>query len=528
MEVFVFLAGFAELHNAFFLPREKLPVCAGGGWIGGDSHRTLDRAARTRKPLQQRVPSGVRLGTTIAAWRPMKRFGILALLVACSASPVRSTAEDASAEGALNADALAVPFYFSMPRAALGDLPSIGAGGAGGASGASAYRIATIAPRETSLAEHAGLHVIAVPDRSSAEGRRQVRRDMTKNLAEAGVLRDGDVVVGVRFHQKDSVPYVHLQMGAQHTALVFTREGVPYHVDEPLDLEHMRFDPPATSVPAVRPRASLGPASSFTSRKIVSQFDADAYTSTGTAGMPMLHIVRPRFIDATRTESMRRWIERIGERWEYLQAAGVLKYNANFLAPVAPRLGGTKKSVTILGKTLLGDELPQPGALAMYCSELSWHLLALSNCSDEDVHAAGPEGAACASDTPFALQPMASTERALGFTDGPLAVIRSAGLSADENAALLGVVFPAHPDASRLTTLHRRMNDSFRELIPVMASYYRARVDGAANAWTLAADANHQLGDVLNYSPSSYLVEAMRPAAERRFDYVATVVFVDP
>lgn len=449
----------------------------------------------------------------------MKRFGVLALLMACSASADRGgrEAEESSAEGALNADALAVPFYFSMPRAALGELPSVGAG---------AYRVATIAPRETSLAEHAGLHVIAVPDRSSAEGRRQVRRDMTKNLAEAGVLKDGDVVVGVRFHQKDSVPYVHLQMGAQHTALVFTRNGVPYHVDEPLDLEHMRFDPPATTVPAVRPRASLGPASSFTSRKIVSQFDADAYTSTGTAGMPMLHIVRPRFIDATRTESMRRWIERIGDRWEYLQAAGVLKYNANFLAPVAPRLGGTKKSVTMLGKTLLGDALP--GELAMYCSELSWHLLALSNCGDEEIHAAGPEGAACASDSPFALQPMASTERALGFTDGPLAVIRSAGLTADENAALLGVVFPPHPDASRLTALHRRMNDSFRELIPVMASYYRARVDGAANAWTLAEGANHQLGDVLNYSPSSYLVEAMRPAAERRFDYVATVVFVDP
>lgn len=100
-------------------------------------------------------------------------------------------------------------------------------------------------------------------------------------------------------------------------------------------------------------------------------------------------------------------------------------------------------------------------------------------------------------------------------------------MNEEQATKLLGAVFPAHPDASRLTALHRRMNDSFGELIPVMKSYYSARLQNAANTWALAAEANHQLGDVQNYAPSSYLIEAMRPFADRRFDYVATIVFVD-
>ncbi len=441
----------------------------------------------------------------------MKRSLVLAVaLFACAGGRQDASVDDA----ALSADALEVPFYFALPKSALPEPPTV-----------NGYRSFRVTVRESLVAEHAGLNVIAVPDRTSTDGRKQVRREMTQKLADAGLLRDGDVVVGVRFNQKDSVPYVHLQMGAQHTGLIFTRGGVAHHVDEPLDLEHMSFDPPASSVPAERSRDALGPPSSFRARKIVARFDSDAYVKDGTSGMPMLHIVRPRFLDDVRVERMRAWIERIGERWEYLQAAGVLRYNPNFLAPAAPRLGGTRKSVTLLGKTLLGDALP--GELDMYCSELSWHLLALSNCSEDDVRSAPTEGAACAADVPFALQPLASTEQAIGFTEGPLAIMREAGLDVGAAAPLLRAVFPARPDASRLTNLHRRMNDQFRDLVPMMSAYYEARLGGAPDVWERSREANRRMNDVENYAPTSFLIEALKPTSERKFDYIATVVFVD-
>ena len=83
----------------------------------------------------------------------------------------------------------------------------------------------------------------------------------------------------------------------------------------------------------------------------------------------------------------------------------------------------TTQTVTELGRIILGAGTTD---LPMYCSEFAWHMLALSRCSESEIRAAGPEGAACVKPV-FAPMQLAATDAAsTGLAEGPLVSILAA------------------------------------------------------------------------------------------------------
>ena len=62
-----------------------------------------------------------------------------------------------------------------------------------------------------------------------------------------------------------------------------------------------------------------------------------------------------------------------------------------------------------------------------------------------------------------------------------------------------------------------------------LSQYYGARAQGATVDQTSASAGQLNAGvqNVPNYSPTSFLVNAVQPVGLRKIDYVATVVFVD-
>ena len=83
----------------------------------------------------------------------------------------------------------------------------------------------------------------------------------------------------------------------------------------------------------------------------------------------------------------------------------------------------TTQTVTQLGKIILNKGTMD---LPMYCSEFAWHMLALSNCTEADILAAGPEGASCVKPVFAPMQLAATDAQSTGLAEGPLVRILAA------------------------------------------------------------------------------------------------------
>jgi hypothetical protein len=432
----------------------------------------------------------------------LKAFSFLALLTMTAAAGCAAPTDDADAESSQDAvtsspdstKLLDVPFYFSVPKAAITTEVN-----------RAAYSYPTVWNTSTEVKE-SGLRVIAVKQAgTSPSAKKAARQDMARQLAKAGVLQDGDIALTFRPELAGTLAYPHIQMGATHASLVYTKDGQAYNVDSPLDEEY------------------------------VGQFNtlhfAGGTNSTGGAetGTDALHILRPAGFDAARRAQLQKWASAVAKNRAY----GKVRFQKDYLTPIfASKRMTTTQTVTLLGKIILNEGTMD---LPMYCSEFAWHMLALSNCSEAQIRDAGPEGASCVKPVFVPMQLASTDAQTTGLAEGPLASLSLA--PAADRAGLINQIFKC-PDArtpgceaagGRLSSGHRAVSEQVAPLMPGLAQFYGGRAQGATPEMTAggAAQLNEGVHNVPNYSPTAFIVSAVQPANLRKIDYVATVVFVD-
>lgn len=424
----------------------------------------------------------------------LQAFSFLALLSLTAAAGCAAPTDDADAESTQDAvtsspdsaKLLDVPFYFSVPKAAITTEVN-----------RAAYSYPTVWNPSTEVKE-AGLRVIAIKQAGTSPSAKKIaRQDMAKQLAKAGVLQDGDIALTFRPELQGTLAYPHIQMGTTHASLVYTKDGQAYNVDSPLDGEY------------------------------VGQFNtlhfAGGTSASGTVdmGTDALHIIRPAGFDGTRRAQLQKWASAVAQNRAY----GKVKFQKDYLTPIfASKQMTTTQTVTELGKIILNEGTME---LPMYCSEFAWHMLALSNCSEAQIRDAGPEGAACVKPVFAPMQLAATDAQSTGLAEGPLVSVLAAPAAA--RADLVTQIFAAGGNGGRLSSGHRAVAEQVAPLMSGLAQYYGARAQGATAEMTSAAAGQLNAGvqNVPNYSPTSFIVSAVQPEGLRKMDYVATVVFVD-
>lgn len=378
---------------------------------------------------------------------------------------------------------LDVPFYFGVPKTAAA-LPLNRAG----------YPYPTIW-NGSLQASDVGLRVIAIQQGATLESKRQARRDMASKLAKAGVLQDGDLVLTFRPELAGTMAYPHIQMGITHAGLVYTDNGAAFNIDSPLDSIY------------------------------VGQFDTAHYAGDGAedAGVDALHIVRPRGMDDARRAKLRTWIKTLKTNLPRINGTRQqIKFQSDYLTPAFASAGKTpRQTVTTLGKIILEQDTTtkQP----MFCSEFAWHMLALSNCSPEEIMNAPAAGAACV-DMVFEPMPLvAGDNTTVGLADGPL--INLENMPAPIRLANVDKIF-ATGDAAKLSSGHRAVSEMVAPLMAPLKQFYLAKLSGAP-AETVAGAAMMLSSQMpLNYSPTAFLVQSIADEPVRSVDYVATLAFV--
>lgn len=410
-----------------------------------------------------------------------------------------------------------VPFYFSVPKSAVADSVTLNRNG---------YSYPTLWNSSTEL-ETAGLRIIAInqklpmaqrlPSPASAPeaiaaakrpialanraAKKAARDDMSKQLAAAGVIQDGDIVLSFRPENAATVPYMHVQMGTTHASLAFVQGGMAKNVDAPmLDNEY---------VGAFNTLHFTGGVSEA--------------SNSADLGTDALHILRPRALSESpaRRKSLNFWAAKTAVN----RANKQVSFNSEYLAPSAPSKAEARKLATDLGRHILGLTAPP---LKIFCSEFAWHMLALSNCSEADIRAAGPDGAQCAEDgIVFQQMPLIGGEATLGLGEGPLAGIL--GAPQEQRADLITTLFKSM-DAVQMSGGHKATAAATAGLMgPLSISYnVRAGLPVEVPAAQIEAGIKGVNGAVKpNYSPTAFIAQATRTKAVRPMDYVATVVFVD-
>ena len=440
----------------------------------------------------------------------MLRLGTLATVLALAATVV-STQGCASASGSEdvsegNADLsssvagdrfLDVPFYFSLPKSEV-TIPL----------NRNAYSYPTLWNPSIGNA-NAGLRMIVIQQAGQSPAQKTgPRLDMGTQLGKAGVLQEGDVALTFRPELANTMAYPHIQQGITHSSLVYVKNGVAFHVDSPLD------------------DVTTGNGT-FTTEHFVGGAEDH--------GVDAMQIVRPRGLTDARKVQLQSWIDRIVS--SNAQRAAIhaqVGFQSNYLTPIFQIKNlTTKQTVTKLGQILMRTD--KTSSLDMYCSELAWHLLALSNCSETDITNAPAEGAECVAPI-FAPMPLIGTADAIGLGEGPLRMIQTAP-PADE-AGLLPQVFTT--DAAKankvLSSGHRQVASQLEQLglIDGLKLYYTKTLAGASadELLTLATKMNNTplpggLTLAPNYSPTAFFTQALQDDANRPVDYVATVVFTD-
>jgi hypothetical protein len=424
---------------------------------------------------------------------PRRLLLLLALqpaLIGCATDEPEADQLDVDGEGkgdaAVSSDPnrlLDIPFYFSMPKSVVTTTLN-----------RSGYPYPTVWNSSLQSTD-IGLRVIAIQQGATLESKRQARRDMATKLARAGVLQDGDLVLTFRPELQGTMAYPHIQMGTTHAGLIYTDGGVAYNIDSPLDSEY------------------------------VGQFDTSHYAGNGgtDAGTDALHIVRPHGMTDTRRAQLRTWVGTLKRNLSRINGARQqIKFQSDYLTPDYVSAGKTtRQTITTLGKIIL--EADTTTKQPMFCSEFAWHMLALSNCTADQIKNAPDEGAACV-DEIFAPMPLvASSAQEVGLADGPLITLMA--LPEPIRALNLPKIF-ATGDAARLSSGHRMVSEQVAPLMGPLSQFYGARVMGAPVEATAPVAMQLSAQMPLNYSPTAFLVQAMAAEPVRSVDYIATLAFV--
>jgi hypothetical protein len=226
----------------------------------------------------------------------------------------------------------------------------------------------------------------------------------------------------------------------------------------------------------------------------------------------------------TRRAQLRTWVKTLKTNLPRINGARQqIKFQSDYLTPDYVSAGKTtRQTITTLGKIILEQDTTtkQP----MFCSEFAWHMLALSNCTADEIKNAPAEGAACV-DEVFAPMPLvASSATEVGLADGPLIAL----LKFSEPIRLINLpkIFETG-DVAKLSSGHRMVSEQVAPLMGPLSQFYGARAMGAPVEATAEAATMLSAQMPLNYSPTAFLVQSMAEEPARAVDYVATLAFVN-
>ncbi len=417
-------------------------------------------------------------------------FATLTAAPGCASPTDDGKDDEGSSENGVKASGdanrlLDIPFYFGVPKGVVTTEIN-----------RRAYSYPTVWQSSVEVKD-VGLRMIAIKQAGTTPpAKKAARLDMAKQLAKAGVLADGDVVLSFRPELGGTMAYPHIQMGSTHASLVYTKNGEAFNVDSPLDDEYV---------------------GQFSTKHFIG-----GTSETGVdLGTDALHVLRPVGFDDARKARLQKWASTVAQNRAY----GKVRFQKDYLTPIfASQRMTTKQTVTELGKIILGAGTRD---LPMYCSEFAWHMLALSNCSEQEIRSAGADGAACVAPVFAPMQLAAADATSVGLAEGPLVALMAA--PAEARGSLAKMIFETGAGAGRLSSGHRAVAEQVAPLMSGLSQYYGARAQGATVAMTAqaAGQLNAGVQNVPNYSPTAYLVSAVQPEGLRKMSYIATVVFVD-
>jgi hypothetical protein len=326
------------------------------------------------------------------------------------------------------------------------------------------------------------------------------RRTAAKKLFEAGLLKDGDVVLTFHPGWANTMPYPHIQMGISHTGTIFTKDDKAFNIDMPLDEE-------------------------FNGHNLTGQLNSSHYLHTET-----IHVVRPHSFSDEQKANLRLWVQRLRSNYGKIRNEALLPFNSDYLSPRYAAFGITPlDSVVRFGNVIQGRDESSP-RMAMYCSEFAWHLLTLSN--QPPLNNQSPQKAAL--NMIFKPKSFVRNGTTTGLAEGPLLVLQAAAnhLTASQKNELIDRLFTVG-DAASLSSGHRDVARSVQPQMAALKPYYTmilaANQDGSIDSSDDISAVAAQLNATMrpNFSPTSFLVNTFlqKDDSERSFDYLYTLTF---
>jgi hypothetical protein len=326
------------------------------------------------------------------------------------------------------------------------------------------------------------------------------RAGLAQRLGKSGLVETGDLLLTFRAEWGGAGGYPNVQMGISHTGLAYIKDGVLHNIDNPLSAEYL---------------GTRG------------ELNSEHYRT-----LSFIHVIRPRNLTAAQRANLLEWMSRLaaGSNRVYPKQ---IAFNQDYNAPKFKR-GKSPEFVKHLGQIALGQN--PAGTVDMFCSEFAWSLLALRDC-DPARTAEAFKGSRMPTCVREPMKPMSATgdyitrrgrHSYVGLTEGPLLVVDSLKLPAEEKKKLLHAVFVDAPDSlSKLSPGHKTLAQSMKPKFAPLEKYYL----GLGGSWGPTVEArmvgiafNRGIPD--NYSPTSFLINTLLPAnnVHRTMDYVATIM----
>jgi hypothetical protein len=326
------------------------------------------------------------------------------------------------------------------------------------------------------------------------------RAGLAQRLGKSGLLQTGDLLLTFRAEWGGAGAYPNVQMGISHTGIAYIKDGVLHNLDNPLNAEYL---------------GARG------------ELNSEHYRT-----LSFIHVIRPRNLTDAQRANLLEWTSRLAASSGRVYPKQIA-FNQDYNAPKFKR-GRSPEFVKHLGQIALGQN--PPGTVDMFCSEFVWSLLSLRDC-DPSKTADSFKGSRVPSCVKEPMKPMSATGDYVtrrgrhsysGLTEGPLLVVDSLKLPAEEKQKLLHAVFVDNPNGlAKLSAGHKTLAQSMKPKFAPLEKYYL----GVGGPWGPTMEArmvsiafNRGIPD--NYSPTSFLINTLLPAnnVNRTMDYVATIM----
>ena len=326
------------------------------------------------------------------------------------------------------------------------------------------------------------------------------RGGMAQRLGKSGLIETGDLLLTFRVEWGGAGPYTNVQMGISHTGVAYVKNGIVHNIDNPLNAEYL---------------GSNG------------QLNSEHYRT-----LQFIHVIRPRNLTEAQRANLLEWSSRLAGSAGKVYPKQIA-FNQDYNAPKYKR-GKSLEFVKHLGQIGLGQN--PPGTVDMFCSEFAWSLLSLKDCEPGKT-ADAFKGSRVPSCVKEPMKPMSATGDYItrrgrgsnaGLTEGPLLVVDSLKLPAEEKKKVLHAIFVENPkNMTKLSPGHKTLAESMKPKFEPLEQYYT----GVGGSWGPTIQARmvsiaFNRGIPENYSPTSFLINTLLPAnnVNRTMDYVATIM----